>query len=520
MNGQPLIAYAIQTALECSLVTDVVLTSDDDEILTCGEAYGALPLKRRSELALDTVTLDPVVYDALLYMEHRTNNHYDAVVTLQPTSPTLKASTLEEALRSFLTGEFDTIISVVNKPHLAWAEQDGRYFALYETRLNRQQLPPHYMETGAFLISGRTCITAESRIGRRMRAWVISNEEAIDIDDASDWQICENLLSRKRIVLRAHGHRNIGMGHIYHALTLYYNLTGHEVMFVTSSAFSEGVSKLQSCFVPLTLLDTDQEFFSFLEAYKPDIVVNDCLDTTAEYIQEVKSRCPRVVTIEDQGEGAELADVVINALYDEDIPCTINAYYGQKYACLRDEFVIATPSPFRQEVENVLILFGGTDPSDLTSLLYQTVSEIGEQYPSITFTFLTGFGYDAVAHGVTTQKDKHIYVVNDAKHVSDYMHDADLAVTSQGRTLYELATMGVPAIVMAQNKREQLHHFANMQNGFLNIGLGQEVQSDTLKRTLDWLIRTPQIRSEMRTLMLSHNLKGGIKRVLKLILGE
>ena len=60
------------------------------------------------------------------------------------------------------------------------------------------------------------------------------------------------------------------------------------------------------------------------------------------------------------------------------------------------------------------------------------------------------------------------------KHLADEKGKADLAITSQGRTIYELASMGVPAVVMAQNPREAEHVFAGIQNGFINLGIGNE----------------------------------------------
>ena len=80
--------------------------------------------------------------------------------------------------------------------------------------------------------------------------------------------------------------------------------------------------------------------------------------------------------------------------------------------------------------------------------------------------------------------------------------------------------MGVPAVVMAQNEREMKHTFAQMNNGFLNLGLGINVADETIETTFCWLVETPQIREEMQSLMMRHDLKSGIKRVIGLILED
>lgn len=94
MAGKPLLYYAIHNAQLCDSITDVAVSSDDDEILAIAETYGAVPLRRRAELAQDAVTLDPVIFDAVQQMEERTGSPYDIVVTLQPTSPVLHPETL------------------------------------------------------------------------------------------------------------------------------------------------------------------------------------------------------------------------------------------------------------------------------------------------------------------------------------------------------------------------------------------------------------------------------------------
>ncbi|MBU5418771.1 UDP-2,4-diacetamido-2,4,6-trideoxy-beta-L-altropyranose hydrolase [Acetanaerobacterium sp. MSJ-12] len=523
MNGKPLIYYAIHNAQLCSLITDVAVSSDDEEILGIAATYGAEALQRPAYLAEDSVTLDPVICDAVLQMEKMRNQHYDIVITLQPTSPVLRAQTLEKALQAFIEDAADTYISAVNKPHLSWSKSDKGYYPLYKERLNRQQLPPNYLEAGAFFITRREFITENSRMGSQISVYEIPEQEAVDIDTANDWIVCEAILGRKKIVLRADGHQTLGMGHIYHCLTLAYNLIGHEVMFVTKARYREGIEKLQESFMPIMIVENDEEFFRFLEKYCPDVVVNDCLDTSEEYMKKLKKICPRVVTIEDMGEGARYADVVINALYaDEKVAVWKNVYCGEDYICLRDEFLVAEPKPLSQEVREVVVLFGGTDPSNLTEKAYRLAKKIHPQYPHMHFTFIVGIGYDSKAHGVISCEGCNITVIQNAKFVSAYMKRADLALTSQGRTVYELAALGIPAVVMAQNEREQLHIFAQMQNGFFNLGLGSHLEDETLERTFEFLVNTPQLRDEMRQLMLSHRqrLKNGVKNEIRLILDE
>ena len=520
MHGKPLIYYSIQNARQCAEITDIAVDSDDEEILFEAKEYGAYPIRRPPDLAKDSVTLDPVVSHAVCQMEALNNTVYDIVITLQVTSPLLKASTLTLAIQEFLKDGAETYISAVNKPHLAWSERNGQFLPLYEKRMNRQQLPPYYLEAGAFLITRREFVTDSSRLGKNISVHQISELEAIDIDTPEDWIICENIMGRKKIVFRADGYREIGMGHIYHCLTLAYHLIGHDVLFVSDQEHREGFEKLSASHFPLQAVCSDQEFYDLMEKVRPDMIVNDRLDTEPDYIKNLKRLCSRVVTIEDMGEGANYADAVVNALYETDDVRNPNLYCGSDYVCLRDEFLLCCPRPFRSEVREVLVIFGGTDPCNLTKKIYGLAREGHPKYPDIHFTFLLGIGYCDREGKIVTRADENIAVVQDAKMVSRYMREADLAFTSQGRTVYELASLGIPSIVLAQNEREQLHTFAQMGHGFLNLGLGNKIEMDTLEKTFAWMTNTPQIREEMRNLMLHHNLKNGIQREIKVILGE
>lgn len=518
MNNRPLIYYAIHNAQLCDAITDVAVSTDDHEIESIARLYGAEIVQRGEALSSDAVTLDPVVYDAVQQMEARHGYAYDAVITLQPTSPLLSAATLNRAIEAFIADtENDTYISAINAPHLSWSKNETGFFPLYKERLNRQQLPPNFLETGAFFLTRRRFVRENSRMGERISVFEVPAQESVDIDTVQDWIICEQQLQSKKIVLRCDGYRQLGLGHIYRCLTLAYNLTGHTVRFVLNEQSREGIEKVKSSFFPYTVVPDDQAFFAFLRQEKPDIVVVDCLDTTREYIETLKTLAPRVVTFEDLGEGSAYADATVNALYENrDMRPTV--YSGEKYVVLRDEFMYAEPITPQKEVRRVFAMFGGADPLNLTGKVYRLAKRAIKRHPDMQFTFVTGLAYDGEAYGVVDTD--HIRVIRDVKRVTEYMAGADIAFTSQGRTVFELASMGIPAIVMAQNEREQLHTFAQMKNGFINLGLGDRVSDETVEQTFEWLISAYEIRRDMNRLMRQYPFKNNIGRVKKIILGE
>lgn len=519
MNGKPLIAYSIENAKKIQLKYDasIVVDTDDEEIAETAAQYGAEFVMRPKYLSGDDVTLDPVIYHAVSEMQDRKKCRFDVIITMQATSPTLKAETIINAIDYFTKGSLDTLISGVNRPHLSWHEKDGKTLPDYEERKNRQYLPKHLMETGGFLISRAECVDEKTRIGKNTEVFEISENEAVDIDSEQDWIVCEAVLSSKKILFRADGCEALGMGHIYRTLSLAYHLIGNQILFVTRKDFEMGCEKLKESFFPMICIESDEELYKIIDDYRPDIVVNDILNTDEEYMKRIRDKVPRIVNFEDKGTGAAYADAVINALYSQGK--LQNEYSGFEYFFIRDEFLTVKPKEFSKEVKNVVVLFGGTDPSDLTRRVYKIFQNVSKDYKDIKFNIITGFGYK-YKNEIKNDEEHNIYVYNNVKRVSKFLAEADMAVTAQGRTIYELASMGIPAIVLAQNTREMEHDFAGFSNGFINLGLGQKLEDEAIELTVRWLIQAVSVRKQMHELLLEKDFSKGQEKVIKLILDK
>jgi len=241
-------------------------------------------------------------------------------------------------------------------------------------------------------------------------------------------------------------------------------------------------------------------------------VINDILDTDQDYILGLKERGMTVINFEDLGPGAQIADLVINALYPE-AEVLPNHHFGEGYFCARDEFIYSPTKTIEQAVSRVLISFGGVDPNNLTrktlDAIYADCRRRG-----IVISVILGLGYHqqeslAGFEGVEIRQDVH--------NISEEMLAADIAFTSAGRTIYELACIGTPTIVMAQNDREMTHLFALSSNGLANLGLGVDRNSDDIRDVFCRLLECHAGRKQMNEAMLSRQVRAGRQRVLRLI---
>ena len=89
------LAVKLTSALFVAAAIMSVVSTDDDELSNIVKKRGVEVIKRPDELATDKVTLDPVIYHAVIEKEKEIGAKYDIVITMQATSPTLKAETIK-----------------------------------------------------------------------------------------------------------------------------------------------------------------------------------------------------------------------------------------------------------------------------------------------------------------------------------------------------------------------------------------------------------------------------------------
>jgi len=510
--GKPLIYYSIKNALSSRFKPDVYVSSEDNEILSIAKKLGAKTIQRENRDSEDVTTLDPVIYKGWQKAEISERKIYDIVVTLQPTSPLLKVDSLDDAINEMVENqEIDTIISAVNDTHLTWKQEDGQFKPNYEKRVNRQLLPQVFKESGCFLITRAEIISEKNRIGNNVKLFCLADKESIDIDNYSDWGLCEYYLRRKRLIFVVSGYQEIGLGHVYNTLLLANDIVDHEILFLVDNKSQLAYDKISEKNYPVNI-QKYTDLLDDIKALNPDVIINDILDTDKHYIQSLKNQNYKVINFEDLGSGAKHADLTINAIYPEDdvIP---NHYFGYKYFVLRDEFILSPPTSVKPNVSTVLLSFGGVDPNNYAQKVLDSIYNEC-QSRRIKLKVVTGFGYKQFS---TLEAYPSIEIYKNVNNIADIMRTADLIFTSAGRTTYEIASLGIPAIVLAQNDRELTHFFANAQHGFVNLGLGTLLAQKKINETFTQLLENVEQRKHMSQLMTSCDLVSGRKCVVSLI---
>lgn len=512
LAGKPLIYYGIQTALKSKYKLDVYVSSDDDEILSISQKVGAKVIKREASKAQDVTTLDPVIYDTYLKAKELETKEYDIIVTLQPTSPLLKTYSLDSAIEIMLNkSSIDTVIAANDDTHLTWKKEDDKFIPNYKERVNRQYLIPVFKETGGFLITRSNIISENNRIGKNVELYLLDSGENIDIDTYEDWNLCEYYIKRKKILFVVSGYQEIGLGHVYNTLLIANDILNHSIEFLVDKKSQLAYDKISSKNYTVHI-QKNENIIDDIKHITADIIINDRLDTDASYIMDLKKLGAKVVNFEDLGSGAQKADLVINAIYPEKevLP---KHYFGHDYFVLRDEFILTQPRVVSTKVKNVLLTFGGVDPNNYTLKVLDSIYNYCQK-SNISISVVAGFGY---SNYDKLSKFEAINIYQNVLDISEHMKKSNIIFTSAGRTTYEIASLNVPAIVMAQNERELTHFFASEEYGFINLGLGYNLQNEEILKTFSDLEANYEARKYMSELMAKTDLASGRKQTLKLI---
>ena len=463
------------------------------------------------------------------------------MITVQPTSPLLKTKTLDLAIETLIDSNdednkdeserYDTIISVVNDRHLSWGydEENKKYFPLYKERVNRQYLPKAYKETGSVFATKREFVTENSRLGDNIGLIEISKQESIDIDNYEDWWVAERILKKKKVLIKADATHEIGTGHIYRGLSIASKLVNHEVVFLLDEAQPLGIEIVSNNNYPYITHNSDkgegkeadeagkEELIEKIVEYDPDIVINDILNTNSKYTKTLREKGFFIVNFEDVGGGVKYVHMVFDALHEHKIPLQ-NLYSGHKYYILKDEFYYQSFKEIKEDVNRVLLTFGGTDPNNLTEKVLEAI--LDSKYQN-KIEIILGLGYANKKQIQAKYKDNdRIEIHENVKNMSEHMHNADLIFTSAGRTMYEIASLGVSCICLCQNERELSHIFGNVEHGFINLGLGSDVSAEEIRETFESTIENYPLRCEMNKRMSEVDLKHGFDNIKKLIKKE
>lgn len=207
--GCPLVAHTIRQAKMWDTVTDIVVSTDSDEIAAIAEERGVnMPFKRPAHLADDEAAKLPVIQHAHEEMEVATGTEYDFVVDLDVTTPIRLVEDIEGCFQQVYGTDAYNAYSVTEadkNPYFNMVETDEDGYASLskhpdEDIVRTQDVPDVYeMNASVYVYESDYLRNTNSIQSNRNAIYEMPRERSIDIDTMFDLDINRYLMEDKGV---------------------------------------------------------------------------------------------------------------------------------------------------------------------------------------------------------------------------------------------------------------------------------------------------------------------------------
>ncbi len=301
-----------------------------------------------------------------------------------------------------------------------------------------------------------------------------------------------------RVYILTEGDRSKGFGHVTRCLSLYQAFEEKDIkpkFFINGDDSVIGLVK-NTDYEITDWLKMRQEVFERIK--NSDIVIIDSYLADKEFYEYLSKLVKLPVYIDDNKRIDYPKGIVINGnIHAKDLnyPEKEGIIYllGTKYTPLRKEFWEVPEKEIRDTVQSIMITFGGDDVRNMTPKVLKLLSE---NYPELKKNVIIGKGFCNV-NEIKTAADRNTNLIYypDAEQMKQVMLDSDIAISAGGQTLYELARVGVPTVVVivADNQIGSAKGWEKV--GFVQVsGIWQEeTLIEKLEMKLEFL-KNPEIR--------------------------
>ncbi|HEY9151759.1 MAG TPA: acylneuraminate cytidylyltransferase family protein, partial [Anaerolineales bacterium] len=197
LAGKPLFHHIIETLLAVPAIEQIVVDTDSDPVMDgLRKDFPQVKIiNRPAHLRADDVPMN----DILLY--DTSQMPADFYLQTHSTNPLLRPETVARAIQTFLTDypNHDSLFSVTRWQTRLY-DQNGKAINHDSSVLiQTQDLPPVYEENSClYLFTRENLMKRHHRIGVNARMFEIPAEEAWDIDEELDFEICNFLMSLEK----------------------------------------------------------------------------------------------------------------------------------------------------------------------------------------------------------------------------------------------------------------------------------------------------------------------------------
>lgn len=276
-----------------------------------------------------------------------------------------------------------------------------------------------------------------------------------------------------------------GMGHLFRMLNLIELIesnNGKHIVFINNDSTS--ISLLKKREIPFQVVELNNSDSGWetaaIKRYGINIWINDRLDTEIKHSRNIKKNGVRLISFDDRGSGAEIADVNFASL-PSNFNCNLKGekvFSGLQYLILNKE--IDGFKRVRRSLKRNLVSLGGSDTYGVTVEVIKILKKI-----NISADIVIG---PCFGHLKELQKvmDANYRVIRNPHSLIKEFHGYDLAVTGGGITPFEANASGLPCIIVA-NEQHEIDNgiFLDSLGSSVFAGYHTDIDENTFKEDLD-----------------------------------
>ena len=201
LNGLPLVEYTLSFLKKNQIHKNIYLSTENSKIKKISKKYNINIIDRPKKLCGKHTSTEAVVLDLLNRIDFKAKG-FEWIITLQPTSPFRKISTLKKCLRYTKNKSFDVITTFKKNKGDFWINNNNKIKRIFPSwPRNQHQRNNLYEETSSIYINRISQLfKTKSMISGNVKLVLTNNEENIDINTLEDFDYSEYLLKTKKSV--------------------------------------------------------------------------------------------------------------------------------------------------------------------------------------------------------------------------------------------------------------------------------------------------------------------------------
>jgi len=321
------------------------------------------------------------------------------------------------------------------------------------------------------------------------------------------------------IAIRVDSSHQIGIGHLMRCLTLANELRKQsdvEVFFVSRKADGNAEEKITDASFEYVELETGVDApISYLnhgnwlrasqhsdaEEFKSalnrrgincvDFVIVDHYGIDHLWHKQIKSFTKKIFVIDDLGDRLLDCDYLLDQTYSCKadkyktlVSSECHQFLGSKYALLRPEFEGLRVA--RTNKNSLLVMFGGTDPDNLTLKALNVIENI--PYLDKINVVLSDSAKNLVEVSTYCQSRDLISLHKSPNNIAMLMAESKLAIGAAGTTSWERCAAGLPTVVVIQAFNQREIASSLQKAGVISYIEAENIDDELNDKVSEWLI--------------------------------